>query len=338
MGPGRPSRKPETGKKSHKHAANQSEHPQACLPLELQQFILDQFSHAFPFSDAVKLKQTIQEVKGHLYDRDFADAFGKQDYLSAYTLRWSASRALCYGEIFANLQFLQDRQKPPQLHKSASQVLCIGGGGGAELVGLAAATRASDTRTEVTVVDIADWSGTLETLRNVLVSPPPLSTYASETVRKANRAMIEPERLNVTFVQKDILECRSEGLRELLLGMELCTIMFTLNELFSSSISNTTALLLGLGDVMEVGALLLVADSPGSFSEVKIGKGQQTKQYPMKWLLDHTLIEVAKGTWEKVMEDDSRWFRMEKQLRYPIGLENMRYQIHLYRRIQDAIK
>lgn len=338
MGPGRPSRHVNAGKTSHKEASKRSKHEHAPLPHELQQSILDQFRHAFPFTNVANLKEPIQEVKGHLYNRDFTAAFGKSEYLSAYALRWSASRALCYGEIFANLDFLQMKQKPRQVRENASRVVCIGGGAGAEVVGLAAAMHASDAKMEVTAVDVADWSGTLETLRNMLVSPPPLSMYASEAARKANRSMIEPGNLDIKFVQRDILDCKGEESRELMHGIDLCTIMFTLNELFGSSISKTTALLLGLADVMTVGTLLLVVDSPSSYSEVMVGKEEKTRQYPMRWLLDHALMDVAQGKWEKVMEDDSKWFRIDNHLRYPIDLENMRYQIHLYRRIDDAIK
>lgn len=337
MRPGRSSRNVNTGKKSHREVPKRSEHEHVPLPLELQQTILDQFRHAFPFNNAADLKQIIQEVKGHLYNRDFAAAFGKPEYFAAYALRWSASRALCYGQIFANLDSLQISQKPPQVHDSSSRVLCIGGGAGAEVVGLAAAMRAADPKAEVIAIDVADWSSTLETLQNVMVSPLPLSAYASEAAKKLNGSMIEPGRLNVEFVQKDILDCKGEELRKLMLGVNLCTLMFTLNELLSGSISKTTALLLGLGDVMAAGALLLVVDSPGSYSEVKLGKEEKPKQYPMKWLLDHALIDVTNGKWEKVLEDDSRWYRVDKQLSYPIDLENMRYQFHLYRRIGDAI-
>ena len=97
---------------------------------------------------------------------------------------------------------------------------------------------------------------------------------------------------------------------------------------------------------------LLVVDSPGSYAEIQLGrttarvdtgedKVAPTKKYPMKWLLDHTLLEVAKDgdetAWEKVESEDSLWFRIEQKdrekLRYPIELENMRYQLHCYRRL-----
>ena len=162
----------------------------------------------------------------------------------------------------------------------------------------------------------------------------------------------------------------------------LITISFTLNELFTTSLPLTTKFLLTLSDVSPSGTVLLVVDSSGSYSEVGIGGGsgsnsgdgngnssndgggggggggirkggeqegrKEKRRYPMQWLLDHTLLELTKGRdgeeamWEKVMEDESRWFRLptaatagggkKGALRYVVELENMRYQIHLFKR------
>jgi len=138
----------------------------------------------------------------------------------------------------------------------------------------------------------------------------------------------------------------------------LLTLLFTLNELYSVSISKTTAFLLNLTMAVKKGTLLLVVDSPGSYSETAVGSaGGEGKKYPMKWLLDHVMIGKQKkkkavegeeeevvavveeegekeiAAWEKVVEDDSRWWRIGESLKYPIALENMRYQIHLYKRV-----
>jgi 25S rRNA (uracil2843-N3)-methyltransferase len=82
------------------------------------------------------------------------------------------------------------------------------------------------------------------------------------------------------------------------------------------------------------GTLLLVVDSPGSYSTVSLNGAE--KKYPMQWLLDHTLLdEGPKGdtaAWSKLTEDESKWFRLDTRLRYPIELEDMRFQLHLYRR------
>jgi 25S rRNA (uracil2843-N3)-methyltransferase len=93
---------------------------------------------------------------------------------------------------------------------------------------------------------------------------------------------------------------------------------------------------------MPKGAILLVVDSPGSYSTINLNGAE--KKYPMQWLLDHTLLEQASSDakesahadgakWEKVHEEESRWFRLDASLAYPIDLENMRMQVHLYRRL-----
>ncbi|TRX90274.1 hypothetical protein FHL15_008819 [Xylaria flabelliformis] len=150
----------------------------------------------------------------------------------------------------------------------------------------------------------------------------------------------------------------------------LITLLFTLNELYTAGgIKRTTTFLRQLSSSsvgLPPGSLLLVVDSPGSYSEAAVGGGgkdgkQEKKRYPMQWLLEHTLIppppppppsrrkeeeeespddvadeddeEKKKGgiRWEKIESHDSVWFRVAEGLRYPIALENMRYQMHLYR-------
>lgn len=198
----------------------------------------------------------------------------------------------------------------------------------------------SDSKAEIHAIDIADWSSCVGKLTTTLTTPPQLSAYASESAKAANKPLIDPAHLHVRFSQHDILDVDEHGLRGLLGGVNLCTIMFTLNELFTTSIARTTAFLLALTDTMALGSWLLVVDSPGSYSEVTLGDGEDAKpkRYPMKWLLDHTLLEVAGGKnskWTKHVSDDSRWFRLKPTLKYPIDLENMRYQIHLYQRIES---
>jgi 25S rRNA (uracil2843-N3)-methyltransferase len=60
------------------------------IPVELQQLLLNIFKDAFPAilaSDS--LQPLLQEIKRHLYDRNFDEAFGKSEYLEAYSIRWS---------------------------------------------------------------------------------------------------------------------------------------------------------------------------------------------------------------------------------------------------------
>ena len=303
------------------------------LPLEMQQIVLDHFRQAFVFESTDALKAVVQQVKGHLYNRDFSAAFGRQAYLEAYAFRWSATRALAYADIFSQPELRLILQKPAHGIQSASRVVCIGGGAGAEVVALAAALH--DPPVEVTALDIADWQAVFAKLNNCLTMPLSLSKYASEDIRMAKSSLVDSNQFHLKFIQQDILDCKDEALKDLMTGAGLCTIMFTLNELFTSSISKTTAFLLRLTDAMEPGSSLLVVDSPGSYSEVSMGKDGETKQYPMKWLLNHALLNVTGGKWEKVIEDDSRWFRVDAKLKYGIDLENIRYQIHLYKRLED---
>jgi 25S rRNA (uracil2843-N3)-methyltransferase len=115
--------------------------------------------------------------------------------------------------------------------------------------------------------------------------------------------------------------------------------MFTLNELFTSGgIGKTTRLLLDLTSSVPIGSLLLVVDSPGSYSETTLGK--EAKRYPMQWLLDRIMLGTQKDPvggrkWKKLESEDSVWCRLSEKLEYPIRLENMRYQLHLYK-AEDA--
>src|ERR1700759_4289238 len=66
------------------------------IPSELQQTVLNVYRNAFPDSFSSELPELLQVVKRHLFERDFAAAFGNDDYLKAYALRWSPSRSLAY--------------------------------------------------------------------------------------------------------------------------------------------------------------------------------------------------------------------------------------------------
>ena len=242
----------------------------------------------------------------------------------------------------------------------------------------------------ITAVDIADWSPVVDRLSKAIKSP---SVPSSKTCRAP---LLSPSNtdsgpgdcgFDVSFRHLDILNLPDEKLRFLLCPVpsdisdgqenrastspartstDLVTLMFTLNELFSTSIPKTTSFLLRMTDLLEPGAVLLVVDSPGSYSTVALGKSagggdapsepssgdvdsaaaaassqqQKPRSYPMRFLLDHTLLTVAAGCWECVLLDESRWFRREaSRLSYDvgegIGLEDMRFQVHVYRRLKD---
>ena len=184
---------------------------------------------------------------------------------------------------------------------------------------------------EAVLVDSAPWSKVVQKLQHGLCTPVLLSKYASETERLANTAVVPEGRLKSIFRQRDALGLEEEELASILGERPvLVTLNFTLNELFTAGgIAKTTQFLLKLTSCIPNGSLLLVVDSPGSYSETMVGK--QSKKYPMQWLL-HKILSGTEGTvWTLLETDDSVWFRLSEDLDYPIPLENMRFQLHLYR-------
>lgn len=322
------------------------------IPFEIRQRCLDIFRDRLePTTDDAS---TLQEVKGHLFNRDFSTAFGKEEYLRVYASRWSPSRALAYLQIFMDLapDFGRPRDDESAVElNSDMKVVCLGGGAGGELVGLGAwlnmlseGGSIIDRRYEachIDLLDVADWHAIIEKLQTGLISPPELSKYASRAKKDANKALVPASVLHAKFHQFDVLSpnvAKQDGLAKLVEEADLATFMFTLNELYHTSLPATQALLNRIMTNMKVGSHLLVVDSPGSYSTVSLNGAE--KKYPMQWLLDHTLLSSKAGgesehtRWEKVVEDDSRWFRLNKELRYPIALEDMRFQLHLFRRLR----
>ncbi|KAK4039448.1 hypothetical protein C8A01DRAFT_16587 [Parachaetomium inaequale] len=334
-----------------------------------QQRALDVFRHAFnEVLSSSELTTTLQSVKQALYDRDFARAFGDPDHLAVYAARWSPTRALCYASV---LEGIREHLEPLSLPSPANttkndddgnetgtapsddakslrqlKILSIGGGA-AELVAFGAFLNQhpSPLSGSITLLDSGPWETVITKLTTALTTPPPISKYASEAAKLSNAAMVPPSYLTPTFLQQDAVTLDRDILPSLLGTTTplLVTILFTLNELFTASgIGKTTAFLLNLTATIPFGSLLLVVDSPGSYSETTIGK--EAKRYPMRWLLDRVLLatrrEPVNGRrWTKVESHESVWFRLASDgLDYPIALENMRYQMHLYRTEDAALE
>ncbi|KAL2160603.1 hypothetical protein VTH06DRAFT_1291 [Thermothelomyces fergusii] len=348
-----------------------------------QQRVLDVFRHAFSdVLSSPSFTDTLQSVKQALYDRDFARAFGRPEHLEVYAARWSPTRALCYASVFErirdHLQSLScpvpddstvprqgvrqqhggDEGAPPLAHDlpippRQLNVLSIGGGA-AELVALGAFLGRQPSSSPssppmsgaITLLDSGPWEAVVTRLTEALTTPPPISKYASEAVKQASAAaMVPPSRLAASFLRQDALALDRSTLPPVLGAAPLLvTLLFTLNELFTAGgLRQTTTLLLNLTAAVPAGSLLLVVDSPGSYSETAVGR--EAKRYPMHWLLDRVLLAtrdepVGGRRWAKLESHESLWFRLAGDqggggLDYPIALENMRYQMHLYK-AEDA--
>ncbi|EQL00695.1 hypothetical protein OCS_03587 [Ophiocordyceps sinensis CO18] len=315
-----------------------------------QQRLLDVFANAFGTVLASEaFPAVLQDIKQALFRRDFAAAFAAESCLEAYAARWSPTRALCYARVLHDVgdhvqQMLgcEGHAKQGDLQRGSTDepprgsnvfnVVSIGGCA-AEHVAFASYVHDTSSRGALTLLDAAPWSYVTSRLHNALTSAPPLSKYASAAAMASNQPLLLDAQLPTTFCQSDVLSLTQERLTELV-GADplLVTLLFTLNELYSDGgLGKTTAFLRSLGGAVASQSLLLVVDSPGSYSEAAVGKDK--KRYPMQWLLDHTLLsaEARDYWWEKLESHDSVWFRIPEALSYPIQLENMRYQMHLYR-------
>lgn len=203
---------------------------------------------------------------------------------------------------------------------------------------------ASSPRFQLHIVNEAKWAPVIDSLKIGLTTPPTLSKYASATARAKNAPFLTPEILNISFRQSAILTITQDKLRSIV-GREatLITFLFTLNDLLTASAARCTAFLLRLTLAAPQNSLLLIIDSVDSLSDITVEKddqGKETKIYPMGYFLGMVLSEnglsgVADGNpvWEKVIGDQSRLFRLAEQLKYPLGLENIRFQLHLFRKL-----
>ena len=357
---------------------------QPLLPVEVLQTVLNVFKNTFSSRFDLDLPRHIQQVKQHLYNRDFDLAFGQDDFLKAYAVRWSPSRALAYTNIFCTNPIisesllgatLQDESLIPGSsseiaqhndvsEKESNEVVCIGAGGGAEVVALGVSLKYLESRAHslqidsnntrslsrdgkcagfcVKAIDLADWASIVADLHaDMHPSLPSLSDMSMKSTS------VEQSSYKMSFKRQNVLKMELSDLAMTFTGTRMVTLMFALNELYSNSMTDTTNFLLALTMITSTGTLLLVIDSPGSYSTVKLGgdpKASGTKKYPMQWLLDHTLLKSAAisssknssegaDQWEKLENRESEWFRLPKSLTYPISLEDMRYQMHLYRRL-----
>ncbi|KAM3464483.1 hypothetical protein MY5147_008630 [Beauveria neobassiana] len=334
------------------------------LSIPQQQRLLNHFAAAFAsaLSDA-NLPQRLQAIKQALYRRDFAAAFGREDHLAAYAARWSPTRALCYAAIFQHhlaphldsSSSSSTSSSSPSLSQSSAattKMICVGGCA-AEHVAFASYLVHHQQQqhpargSSLTLLDSAPWADVASTMQATLTTPLPLSKHASAATTAANAPPLlsTPAHLRLRVLQQDALELTETQWADVMTANDdeddaaaaaavvVVTLLFTLNELYTSGgVGKTTRFLGALEAALPDGALLLVVDSPGSYSEAAVGKDR--KKYPMQWLLHHTLAGRAgarEREWTRLESHDSLWFRLSDQLTYPIQLENMRYQLHLYR-------
>ncbi|CCX05283.1 hypothetical protein FPQ18DRAFT_336990 [Pyronema domesticum] len=320
--PAKPTKKPQQVKSKRLPVA-----PKPSPELVASKEIINLFQQTFSAAlENPMLHTLLQTVKGHLFNRDYTAAFGSDENLQGYIVRWSPSRALCYRSVFLDLtDLLRDVFETEQAKDK--EIVCIGGGAGAELAAAASATKfliprdpeESKGKVVMTGIDVAAWGPVFDKLLGGI-----------------HNGFISEERFTAQFKQANILDVDLKTV----IGRKtrLISYLFVTNELYTESRAKTTKMFVELGSCVEKGCLLLVLESAGSYSMVKVGD----KEFSMGMLLDHTLL--AGGEWEKVVEEESRWYRLPQApvfngqvigtgLRYPLQLENMRYFVRVFRKL-----
>lgn len=326
------------------------------LPVQHQQLILDTIRTTLPaVNEFHTLKPVLKAVREALEENGYDKAFGSEDFLEAYTIRWSPSRALAVANVLAWICSEMSEAAWVQrfLHKEGqetSKITCFGRGGSDFLAcaallknALQSSVEAPDSNesalVDLNLIDNYNWSEIVTKLQHTLTQPPPLSKYATAKAHATNVAAIPPHALNLSVNQIDILDSDTELGALIGPNPALITLFFTLHERYSISISKTTAFLLRLTAAAPKGSLLLIVDSPGADAALP---GQE-KRYPVEWLLYRALLP-PKTTTEEEEEENPAWAKLiegghEKEyklpagLKYPGSLENTRFQVHLLERL-----
>lgn len=290
------------------------------------QEVVDLFKRTFSrelYDDLDDVKELVQKVKSDLYNRDYVAAFDDTAKRVAYCCRWSPARAVAYASLFAQLEPLNQIVRCQQ-QSGDEKVLCVGGGAGGELVALASLfTPSRHVRTPsseslyIHLVDIYDWTNVVSRLQHQI---------------DTNWLYNDQSRFcHTKFTPNDILKMDPEQLQ--LEQLNLITLLFTTNELFSQDKTGSIKFLQSLTAYCQPGCFLLITESAGSYSHITVG----SKKFPIQFLIDTVLMgkrgQQNHGSWSLVEQSDSIWYRGDSATDYPLKLENMRCFYRLYRKL-----
>lgn len=312
------------------------EHNPKTLPpqevIDLFKRIFDKELYNNGDDDLKILHSQIQDVKSHLYERDYSGAFDNDTKRIAYCCRWSPARAIGYASLFAHFEPIVDILSCSD--NGDASVLCIGGGAGAELLAMASIftpsrefmskyskkslneSSESKAKLNIHLVDIADWTIVTDRLLKQIETN---WLYSNEF-----------DSFNVKFDKGDVLKMDPTALS--LNNLNLITLLFTTNELFKEQKAESIRFLQRLNKHCSKGCLLLIVESAGSYSHITVGN----KKFPLQFLIDIILCgqrgHEEDGAWEIIDQNDSMWYRCGAKLDYPIKLENMRVFYRLYKK------
>ncbi|KAG2169036.1 hypothetical protein VTO58DRAFT_111561 [Aureobasidium pullulans] len=339
--------------KPHLDAPKDQPTPQdQCLPVELQQLVLNIFKDSFAASeDFEALIPVLKEVNEKVLERDWEGAFGGEEKREGYALRWSPSRALAFANVMA--EFCEERVEDDwvqRLSNSSAKAICFGGGA-AEVMAFAGllrrlrsdaagqpqseldaakeepSTEVSAPILDLTLIDSADWSSVISKLQRGATTPPTLSKYASASARASNAALLSPSTLNINFTQHDIFTLTTTQLRQLIGDKPiLVTLFLTLSSLFKTSISKTLALFVRLDALLPPNSTILIIDTIIASISQPIPNSEDVKEYTMEQLTDRALLGKlpiekvqVQGKGKKALEEEEklkpeiRWEKIVKE-------------------------
>ncbi|KAJ3155628.1 hypothetical protein HDU89_006596 [Geranomyces variabilis] len=279
-----------------------------------EQHLLDLILAAFK-DDALTAEEKaerLRTIKTLFFNREYNAIFTNQDLLPVYASEYIPGRALCYRRMFMTNRHLRRGLR------TGGRVVCLGAGNGSELLGVAAAMAgmerlepppAADALVSVHIQDLSQYGSVLQALEGAV----------------RERYAISPARLMVETSTSDLLAPTTEKLEALtttLSAATLTTAFFVLNELLATNKGAFVRFITLLLRSIAPGALFLVVDSAGSFSECAVG----SQNYMVYHLLDNVAgLEILESS-------DSVWYRYPTTLAYPTKIQNMRHFVRLYRK------
>lgn len=294
---------------------------------------------AAPTLRTTDFAKNLQEVKSALYEKDYARAFGSEEYRFAYALRWVPSRAVIYRRIFKEIGGGRTLQRTLMGSAAAAaeakekgetvvrKAIMLGGGAGSEVIGLAAFLGEQEEdlwatgKVDVLAVDQSDWSSVLKQQEEAL-----LAGYPSLG-----------DRFSVNFQLANILDATATSTIPFATA-SVITLLFTISELFLQSRSATLSLLSTITAQARPGTLLIIVES-ASLGLIPIGTSGNT--YPLGMLLDSALTQTKgraeedRAKWEILQEEENKWYRMPNGSEecYPLKLENSRVVSRVLRKL-----
>ncbi|KAJ3266746.1 hypothetical protein HDU77_010853 [Chytriomyces hyalinus] len=294
--------------------------PKTNEPLPLEPAIITLFNNACESTlENMYFNTHRRQIASLFVARDYLAIFGNPSLLQAYVAAYSPSRSLCYCSLFSSSETLKTALQ------SANFIYSVGSGSGGELVGITAAlsrtTRTTPTTPTFHSQDIADYTTALA----------PIHTTLKTTFPSVNLSY-ESSVFDILSTLQEHVSSKTECVAK----ADVITCFFILNELLANSKKEFVAFVKVLVMGMKQGALLVVVDSAGSFSEVAVGttsskpSPQQQQQQPT-YMVYH-LLDAIKA-FEIVEQADSQWYRYPQGLHYPVKLNNMRHFLRIYRKL-----